>query len=423
MSTARGTTRRPRLVHLTTTDISLELLLGPQLEAFDRAGYEVIGVSAPGGFVPAIEARGIRHVPLAHATRAMAPHHDLLAVAELHRLFRRLRPTIVHTHNPKPGLYGRLAARAAGVPVVVNTVHGLYAQPDDRLAKRAVVYGLERLASTCSDAELVQNPEDLRTLRRVLREPRSKLTLLGNGVDLARFGRGGAAGDRPVTADGSASGDGSVPGDAAAVRSRLRAEWGATDDSVVVGAVGRLVLEKGYAELLEAWEVVRSRRPDALLVVAGPDEPDKADAVPAELVERAAAGGVRFLGMRDDVEDVYLGLDVYVLASHREGFPRSAMEAAASGLPIVATDIRGCRQVVDDGVTGLLVPVRSAEALAAAIGDLVGDPARRSRLSEAAAARARTHFDQADVIGTTLDCYARLLTAAGVPLPTGSTSR
>ena len=199
---------RPRLIQLTTTDISLELLLGPQLSAFVDAGYEVIGVSAPGDFVEAIEARGVRHVPLVNATRAMAPHQDLAAIGELTRLFRRLRPDIVHTHNPKPGLYGRIAARAARVPVVVNTVHGLYAMPEDRLAKRAVVYSLERLASTCSDAELVQNPEDLVTLRRVLREPAAKLTLLGNGVDLTRFAE---------------------HADRAAVRERVRAELGVGD--------------------------------------------------------------------------------------------------------------------------------------------------------------------------------------------------
>ncbi len=154
---------RPRLVHLTTTDISLELLLGPQLSAFLDAGYEVIGVSAPGPFVAQIEARGMRTCRSPNATRAMAPHKDLLAIGELTRLFRDLRPDIVHTHNPKPGLYGRIAARAARVPVVVNTVHGLYALPEDDWKKKAIVYSLERLASTCSDAELVQNPEDLVT--------------------------------------------------------------------------------------------------------------------------------------------------------------------------------------------------------------------------------------------------------------------
>ena len=109
-----------------------------------------------------------------------------MALVELWRLFRRLRPDIVHTHNPKPGLYGRVAARAAGVPGVVNTVHGLYASPEDRVSRRAVVYALERAASMCSGAELVQNPEDLQVLSR-LGVPSDKLVLLGNGVDLQRF--------------------------------------------------------------------------------------------------------------------------------------------------------------------------------------------------------------------------------------------
>ena len=147
--------------------MSLALLLGPQLRAFAEAGMEVIGVSAPGPFVPQLEAWGIRHEPLRHATRSMAVGQDMMALAELWRLFRRLKPDIVHTHNPKPGLYGRVAARAAGVPGVVNTVHGLYASPEDRASRRAVVYALERAASLCSGAELVQNPEDLEVLARL----------------------------------------------------------------------------------------------------------------------------------------------------------------------------------------------------------------------------------------------------------------
>ncbi|MFZ4518756.1 MAG: glycosyltransferase family 4 protein [Microthrixaceae bacterium] len=385
-------TDRPRLVHVTTTDISLELLLGPQLSAFVAAGYEVFGLSAPGPFVERIEARGVTHLPLANATRAMAPHRDLLALGELRSTFRRLRPTIVHTHNPKPGVYGRLAARAARVPVVVNTVHGLYALPGDRLRKRAVVYGLERIAATCSDAELVQNPEDLDTLRHVLRIPASRLVLLGNGIDLNRFGAGPDDADR---------------------RAGARAALGIDDDAVVVGAVGRLVAEKGYPELFEAWRTVRTRHPRAVLVVAGPDDADKADALDRATVAAATEDGVRFLGMRDDVEELYRAFDLYVLASHREGFPRSAMEAAAAGLPIVATDIRGCRQVVDDGVTGILVPPRAARELAGALDGLLADDDRRRAMSVAAAARAVAEFDQERVISTTLTTYDRLLRATG----------
>jgi glycosyltransferase involved in cell wall biosynthesis len=380
---------RRRLVHLTTVDLSLELLLGPQLSAFVAAGYEVIGMSAPGPWVETIEARGVRHVPVDNATRAMSPTRDLRAIPELIGKFRDLRPDIVHTHNPKPGLYGRLAARAARVPVVVNTVHGLYATPEDHWRKRAVVYGLERVAATCSSAELVQNPEDIPTLRRVLHEPASKVILLGNGVDLGRF--------HPDASD----------------RTRVREQLGIGADTVVVLAVGRLVLEKGYAELFDAWQRVRSEHPDAVLLVAGPVEPDKGDAVPAAALDAAEAAGVRLLGMRDDVDALYRAADLYVLASHREGFPRSAMEAAASGLPVIATDIRGCRQVVDHGVTGLLVPVRQAGPLGEAIGDLIADTGRRTAMGAAAIDRAHAEFDQQRQIDLTLATYERLLAATG----------
>ena len=381
---------KPLLVHLTTTDISLALLLGPQLQAFLAAGYDVVGVSAAGPFVPEIEAAGVRHIELKHGTRSMAPHRDLLAMAELRSLFRRLRPDIVHTHNPKPGVYGRLAAWAARVPVVVNTVHGLYALPEDPWPKRAVVYGLEAIASRCSQAELLQNEEDLPVLRR-LRVPSRKLTVLGNGIDLRRFDRA-AVPDEEVAA--------------------ARAAVGAGPDDVVIGAVGRLVWEKGYRELLDAAALVRADHPEARFVVIGPHDPEKADAVTAADVAAAEAVGVQFLGMRDDVEALYPAMDLYVLATYREGFPRSAMEAAAMGVPIVATDVRGCRQVVDHGTTGLLVPPRDAAALAAALAELVVDRPRREAMGVAAITKAQRSFDQQQVIDTTLGTYERLLARA-----------
>jgi glycosyltransferase involved in cell wall biosynthesis len=383
---------RPRLVHVTTTDMSLEWLLGPQLRAFAAAGYEVIGASAPGPFVAGLEAGGIAHVPLRHATRAMAPGSDVAALAELHSLFRRLQPDLVHTHNPKPGLYGRVAARAAGVPAVVNTVHGLYAMATDRWVRRSLVYGLERVASVCSDAELVQNPEDLRTLAN-LGVPGAKLRLLGNGVDLGRF-------------DPSRFSPESV--------ARLRHELGVGPSDVMCLLVGRLVVEKGYREAFTAAAQLRRRLPQLRVVVAGPTDAAKADAMRDAEIQRAEReAGVRFLGLRHDIDALYAAADLYVLASHREGFPRSAMEAAAMGLPVVATDIRGCRQVVEDGVTGVLVPVRDTEALAGAVAQLVGDGDLRRRMGVAARARACREFDQQRVIAITLDTYRRLLSAGG----------
>jgi glycosyltransferase involved in cell wall biosynthesis len=292
----------------------------------------------------------------------------------------------VHTHNPKPGVYGRVAARLARVPIVVNTVHGLYALPEDRLRKRVPVYALERFAATFSHAELVQNPEDLPVLRR-LRLPESKLRLLGNGIDLARFDI--ARRDETVV--------------------WARHQLGATSPkAIVVGLVGRLVREKGYGEVFAAARTLRGRYPQLVFAVIGPDEPDKADAVTAAERADAAAAGVRFLGERGDLERLYCGMDMYVLASHREGFPRSAMEAAAMGIPIVATNIRGCRQVVDDERTGLLVPPRDVGALAAAIERLVEQPELRETMGKAAAAKAASEFDQQRCIDITLETYEQL---------------
>lgn len=378
---------RPRLVHLTTTDISLALLLQPQLEAFAEAGYDVIGMSAPGPYLDELTKAGIRHEPITHFTRRMAPQHDALALRELRRAFRRLQPDIVHTHNPKPGVFGRLAARSAHIPAVVNTVHGLYALPSDRAVKRWVVYGLERVAARYSDAELVQNPEDIPVLDRLgIRAP--KVRLLGNGIDLTRFD---AVAGRET-------------------RAAIRAELGVDDDTIVIGAVGRLVAEKGYREMFEAARSLRATTPNVLVLVVGPHDTDKHDAISSgELTEATAAGGVRFLGERRDVERLYAAFDVFIIASWREGFSRSGMEAAAMGLPVIATDVRGCRQVVEHERSGLLIPVRDPAAIAAAIQRLASDANLRSSMGAAGVELARREFDQQRVIDITLATYEDVL--------------
>ena len=373
-------------MHLTTVDMSLALLLLPQLVAIREAGYDVVGVSAPGPYVTSLEAHGIRHVPLTRSTRAANVRADVQAAREFVEICRRLRPDVVHTHNPKPGVYGRIGARLAGVPGVVNTVHGLYAQPTDPLARRAAVYGLERVAATFSHAELVQNPEDIPVLRR-LGIPERRIRLLGNGVDLSRF-------------DPQRHGH---------TRQPMRAALGIGRDEVVVGLVGRLVREKGYREVFAAAQRLRRTQPQVRFVIVGPEEPDKADAITPMERDAARGSGVLFLGARGDVEELYSMMDLYVLASHREGFPRSAMEAAAMGLPIVATDIRGCRQVVEHGRTGLLVPPGEADTLEGAIDLLAADPELRRRMGAEGRRKAQGEFDDRRQVAVTLETYERLL--------------
>ena len=377
----------PRLVHLTTTDMSLDWLLGPQLRAFADAGYEVVGMSAAGEHVANLKAMGITHVNVAAFTRTSNPLQDLRAFGQLISLLRQLRPDILHTHNPKPGILGRIAGWLVRVPVVVNTQHGLYAQPSDRWQRRWPVYAAERIAAAFGDAELVQNPEDVATLVQVLHIPARRVHLLGNGIDLTRF--------NPAA----------VP---AATRDRLRREWGIEPDEVVCAAVGRLVREKGIAEILDAAHVLRVAGSRARFVIIGPAEPGKSDAVDESLIARARAEGVVFTGQRTDMVECYSAMDVFVSASWREGFPRAAMEASAMGLPTVATDIRGNRQVIADGVTGVLVPVRDPAALALAIGELVDDAHHRDLQGGAAVARAATDFDQQRQIDITMAQYRAL---------------
>jgi glycosyltransferase involved in cell wall biosynthesis/FMN phosphatase YigB (HAD superfamily) len=372
-----------RVAHLTTVDSSLRYLLYPQLTAVRDRGGDSLGISAPGPYADGLAAEGIRHVPLTSSTRSMNPLADVRAAAELWRILRRERPDVLHTHNPKPGLYGRVVGRLARVPIVVNTCHGLYVTEPGW--KRGVLLTLEGIAARSSDAELVQSEEDLDLLVRRHAYPRRRTRLLGNGVDLDRFRPGLLTDDE---------------------RAKLRAdELGAGDDQVVVGMVGRMVAEKGLLELFDA-----ARRLDDRFVVAviGPDDPAKPDALDRATVREASEAGVRFLGMRDDVDRLYHAMDLFVLPSWREGFPRAAMEAAASGLPVIATDVRGCRQVVDHDVTGLLVPVRDAAALTAAITALGGDPERRRRMGGAAVERARASFDERRVVDIVLDTYRRV---------------
>lgn len=373
MREPRGPGGRPlRVAHLTTIDMSLALLLRTELEEDVAAGFETFGISAAGPYVPEIEELGVTHVPLNSLTRAWSPRSDAAAAAELVRTLRRLRLDVLHTHNPKTGVLGRILGRATGVPVVVNTCHGLWIRPGDPWARRAFVLGTEGIAARASHAELYQNATDHATLRRAVPGWRSRV--VGNGTDLARF--------RPD------------PEARAAVRRALNV----AEDELLVGGVGRQVAEKGILEYVEAAGLLAGK---ARFVWIGPEDPDKADAV-----SRAVHGSqVEFPGARADMPAVYNALDVFVLPSHREGFSRSAMEAASCALPMVLSDIRGCREIGTHGEHLLLAPPGDPRALAAAIDRLITEPDLRAELGAAARRRALAEFDQRKVAGISIDTY------------------
>lgn len=369
-----------RIAHLTTVDMSLALLLSTELAADIEAGHEVFGMSAPGPYVAAVESLGVRHVPIPALTRSWDLRRDATVVPQLWRAIREVRPDVLHTHNPKTGVFGRVLGRAARVPVVVNTCHGLWTGAGDGAVRRWAVLAIEGAAAQLSHAELFQNAEDLHALRWA--RLGAKATVVGNGIDLDRF---------RFDPDG---------------RARVRADWGIGPDQVVVGGVGRVVAEKGIWELSEAARAIAGL---ATVVWVGPTDDAKADRITGPVP------GVRLVGSRDDMPAVYSAFDVFVLPSHREGFSRSAMEAAACGRAMVLTDIRGCREVGTHDEHLLLVPRSDPVALADALASLAVDAARRRRLGSAAARRASEVFDQRVVAQVSLDTYGAVARRRGHP--------
>lgn len=363
-----------KVAHLTTADISLWYLLRPQLRAVIRIGGTAIGISAPGRHVADLESAGIQHAALHHSTRRRSLKEDINAIRELRGILRRIRPDVLHTHNPKPGLYGRIVGRLTGVPVVLNTTHGLYASPNDSLLVKAVVYSLEAIASRFSDYELVQNVEDYELLTRWRITRPNRTILLGNGIDVRHF-------------DPDRFG--------ASERAAIREELGIGADAFVTGIVARLVRGKGFVELTEAAERLDDRH---VIIAVGPNDRDKSDALDVQELARARAAGISFVGHRDDVDRLYAVMNAFVLPSHREGFPRAAMEAAAMGLPVVASNIRGCRQVVDDGVTGFLFPLGDAASIADALAYLAEHSSVRRDMGAAARRKALSEFDERAVV-------------------------
>lgn len=378
-----------RIVYMTTVDLTVRFLLLEQLRHLRQAGYQVSAVCAPGPWTEDIRAAGVA-VHTVDLRRQISPLADLAALVALVRHLRAERPHLVHTHTPKANLLGRLAARLAGVPVVVGTEHGFYFYGMTGIRRRFWTW-LSWLGARWSDLVFLINQEDLDTARResICRPDQVVLVPGGVGVDLERY---------------------APEADAAAARAGL----GLPASVPVVGMVGRLTYEKGYGDFFRAAVTVRQALPQARFLVVGPSDRQEEAEFRNLVASLGLAEAVTFAGMRTDLPQVYPAMDLLCLPSYREGLPVVLMEAAAMGVPCVASDIRGCRDVVEEGVTGLLMPARDPGALAEAILTLLRDPMLRRRMGQAARRRAETVFDQRLVFAQVEGEYARLLAAKGL---------
>lgn len=323
-------------------------------------------------------------------------------VVALARYLRRERFDVVHVHGPLLSLQARLAARLARVPVVIYHAHGFAFHDGMSTPAYRVAYNVERaFARYLSDAVITVNAEDAQLAEDRAFRPRADQVVYapGVGIDVGRF--------RPVD-DGDE-----------VDRKVCRTELGVPTDAQMVLFVGRLVGDKGIRELVTAFGNLARTHTDLWLVLVGDTPDSERDQTIGPFLDRVrdTPAGRRLVlaGRRTDTPRVLLSADVFVLPSYREGMPVALLEAMATGLPCVATDIRGSREAIDDGVTGLIVPPRDAAVLARAVDRLLRDPSLRNRLGSAARHRVVNRYTVGASKEPQLALYRRLLSRRAEP--------
>jgi len=357
----------------------------PVALAAQAAGWDVHVATMDGPAVADIVARGMRHHVIPLTRSGKQPLQELGSLLAMRRLFRRLRPDVVHLVTIKPVLYGGIAARLAGVPGMVAAISGLGFIFLSRGLKAGLVRGvvgvLYRLALGHRNSRVIfQNAADRDTLQRLGAVRAEQAVMIrGSGVDLA--------------------------------------EWPAQPEPpkpVTALMVARLLRDKGVNEFVEAARLLRARGLDVRMRLAGGIDPgNPASATEADVRDWRESGAVEVLGERTDIAALNAACHIAVLPSYREGLPKSLLEAAACGRAVVTTDVPGCRDAITPDETGVLVPARDAVALADAIARLASDDALRQHMGRAGRELAEREFDVADVNRRHLEVYDALRARVG----------
>lgn len=384
-----------RLLHVTNVPEQLRCFLGGQVRFMRGRGIHVEAISAPGELLD--EFGRVERIPT-HAvpmTRAISPWKDAVSIARLWRKMRGLRPHVVHAHSPKGGLLAMIAATLARVPLRIYHIRGL---PFDTATgwKRRLLSWTERIS--CRLAHEVYCVSH--SMRNIALEagfaPADKLKVFGqgsgNGVDArGRF-------------NSSAVGAGA--------RQHVRQFYHIPGDALVLGFVGRIGFDKGIAELVAAWQTLRSEFPRLHLLMVGPLE--KKDGIsPQDQRVLQTDPRIHLVGVEWNTPPLYVAMDVVVLPSYREGLPNVPLEAAAMERPVVATAIPGCVDAVEHGVTGLLVPPRDVLALCGALRVYLND--EQLRIAHGAAGRKRMlrDFSPEAIWREVFESYRRLALRRG----------
>jgi glycosyltransferase involved in cell wall biosynthesis len=371
----------PKLLYLVTEDWYFWSHRLPMAQAAQRAGFDVGVATRVAEHGERIRGLGFTLHPLRWRRGDIGPAASFSAIVEIRDLYRRERPLLVHHVALKPAVLGSIAALAAGVPAVINAVAGMgFVASSPTLRARflrwPLGFALSRLLERRNSRVIVQNDDDRQLLLELHPGAGERIvTIPGSGVDVAHF--------RPVPEP---------------------------PPPVTAGFAGRMLYDKGVAVLVEAQQKLQRRGVDLRLLLAGtPDPENLASIPPAELERWRSLAGVRLLGQVEDIRTLWAAAHIAVLPSRREGLPKSLLEAAAMGRPIIATDVPGCREIARAEVNALLVPADDADALAAALARLAENAALRRRFGEAGRALVQSRFT-AEAIGVaTVALYRRVL--------------
>lgn len=370
--------KRPTLIFLLMEDWFFASHFWARGMAARAAGWRVILVSRQSAAAREIEASGIEFIPANLDRKRLNPFAELAFSFWLARLYKRLQPDMVHHVALKPIIFGGIAARLARVPAVVNAPVGLgFVFSSDKLLakllKPLVTYGLRLTMSPRRGIAIFENPDDLNAMVEGGMVERARTRLIrGAGVDVTRF-----------------------------------APTPAPDGPVRIVLAARMIQEKGIPDFVSA---ARRLKGQAEFCLAGaPDLSNHNPVTEAELKDWEAEGVIKWLGPVKDIAGLLRQTHIFTLPStYREGLPKAVLEAMSAGLPVVATDIPGCREAVVNNETGFLVPPRTPQALADALETLINDPALRARFGAAGRARIEQSFSDAIVCQSTLDIYETL---------------
>lgn len=374
----------PVLLYLVSEDWYFWSHRLPIARAARDAGWRVVVATRVHEHGERIRREGFRLVPIRLHRSSLAPWQEFTAIAELIRLYRRERPDLVHHVALKPVIYGTLAARLSGVRATVNALGGMgfvFSSGSTRARMlRGVVKAVLRRSLNRSGSRLVlQNPDDAAILSKGVVSSERIVLIRGSGVDVKAF-----------------------------------APTPEPDGKPVAVMVSRMLWDKGVGDLVEAARLLKARACPLDIVLVGAPDPDNPGSIPEHRLRNwAAAGNVFWLGRRDDIARIWAESHIAVLPTfYGEGLPKSLLEAAACGRPMVASDVPGCREIVRHGVTGLLVTPRDPRALAGALQTLAEDPQTRRRMGGVARELVERELSEEIVVSKTMAVYRTLIPEA-----------